>query len=87
MATTLPVVDLTPLWEALESLGWYEIPSDLTEIDANWCWAYLSSHVDDEIAELVELADWQTMHDFAYDLRDSWHTARAEDAEFRRGWW
>ena len=88
MATaTLPVIDLTPLWEVLDNLGWYDIPSDLTEIDANWCWRALADYPCDEIADLLEAATWEVMHDFAYDLRAAWAEARAEDRERRGGWW
>ena len=79
-----PVADFAPLWEALDSLGWSEIPTDLTEIDENWCYCKLSELGQDEIDDLLQLVTWETMTGYAYDMRDNWHIARCEAIEFDR---
>jgi hypothetical protein len=79
-----PVAQYDPLWDALYNLGWSEVPTDLTEIDASWCYFALSELGQDEIDDLLQLAPWDVMNGFAYDLRDAWHTARCEAMEFDR---
>ena len=83
-------IDTVPFWEILCGLPCASIPDDLSEIDADWCFYSLEEHAcklsDEIMADNLDLIPWQTLRDFAYDLRDLWHTARAEAAEFTRGW-
>ena len=80
-----PVADISPLWDALNGLGWSKIPSDLTEIDAAWCsLRLLELDTDGELSDLLQLATWEDLNGFAWDLRDAWHTARCEAREFDR---
>jgi hypothetical protein len=81
-ATLAPTAQFEPLWEALQELGWMDIPTDLTEIDANWCHCALADLDRPCIDELLEVASWEAMNGFARDLRDTWHHARCEDREF-----
>ncbi|MGA0200800.1 MAG: hypothetical protein ACO3NK_17085 [Prochlorotrichaceae cyanobacterium] len=81
------VQDMTPLWDVLDGLGWHDIPEDLSEIDENWCFNRVVEYCAGELEELAYDASWEFWAGCAYDLRDLWHTARAENAEFRRGWW
>lgn len=84
-------IDTAPLWKILDDLPWSAIPDDLSEIDESWCFYRLEDQVDhlddDELANILDRITWQILHNFAYDLRDIWHTARVENAEFLRGWW
>lgn len=85
--TTTATIDITPIWEVLVDLGWSYIPSDLSEIDENWCYNRVLEYCAGELEGLAELVPWHEWRDMAYDLRDLWHNAMAEDAEHSRGLW
>ena len=77
-----PAVDLSPLWECLFDLTWSQIPSDLTEIDAHWCYCHLVDSKDDQVATLLHQADWDAMNGFAQSIRAIWDRAREAGDEF-----
>ena len=71
-----------PLWESLKSLGWSEIPSDLSEIDANWVYRKIQQQNDLDLDEMLELASYEQLAGLAYDLQDHWLEARITQREF-----
>ena len=75
------------LWDVLENLSWNEIPTDLTEIDENWCYNRILEYCAGELEEMLERASYENMACMASDLRDIWHDARAEDAQYLSGRW
>ena len=80
--TAPPAVDLSPLWAHLDDLPSCEIPSDLTEIDGPWVY-YVLYEVDcEQIEEALLHTSRKDMEGLAYDLRDKWHTAICERAEW-----
>lgn len=84
---TAPVtIDVTPIWNALIDLSWYA-PSDLSEIDENWCYNMALDYCAGELEELAEQVPWTEWYSMAHDLRDILHDARAEDAQFLSGRW
>ncbi len=80
--TTATAVDLSPLWAHLDDLSDFDIPSDLTEIDAAWVFSVLDDVDSECIQEGLQCVTYEILNLFAYDLRDLWHTARCEQAEW-----
>jgi hypothetical protein len=76
-ATTERVADLSPLWQSLISLPWSQVPSDLTEIDAHWCYCRLITANKKPVSDLVHAADWDAMNGFAQSLRAIWGRRQA----------
>jgi len=79
-------IETATYWERLKALPSASIPDDLSEIDADFCYYSLEqyAHTLSEDTELDRLP-WEILRGFAYDLRDLWHTARAEAAQFAQG--
>ena len=79
MATTTVerVANLSPLWQSLISIPWTQVPSDLTEIDANWCYCRLTVARDQRVAKLLPAAGWEDMNGFAQSLRTIWGRRQA----------
>lgn len=71
-ATIERIADLSPLWQSLTSIPSSQVPSDLTEIDAHWCYCRLSVARDQRVAKLLPVADWEAMNGFAQSLRAIW---------------
>jgi hypothetical protein len=86
-AQTMTVTDLTPLWDVLANLGWHEVPTDLSEIDENWCFNRLIEYCAGELVDLVYQADWEWMNESAQELREIWAEAHADDARHLAGRW
>lgn len=76
-ATAERVAGLSPLWESLLSFPWSRVPSDLTEIDAHWCYCRLVAAKDQRVASLLPEADWEAMNGFAMALREVWGRRQA----------
>jgi hypothetical protein len=66
------------------NLGVFDIPEDLSEVDAHWVYCVLSDSTDPFIEDIAEFLGWFTLDGLAYDLRDTWHTARCESMEWER---
>jgi hypothetical protein len=82
--TTDTQIDYRPLREYLDNLSASQIPSDLTEIDADWVDHILQESDDPVIEALMEHVDRHELEALAFDLRDVCHTAKCEQMEWDR---
>jgi hypothetical protein len=78
-------INLEILWDALDSLTWSDIPSDLTEIDANWCYNRLIEYCDGELSEHLNAAGHDELSNMAYEFRDICNESIADDARHLHG--
>jgi hypothetical protein len=87
--TTQTTTDLeqAQLWAALTSLSWFDIPSDLSEVDENWCFNRLVEYCAGELEDLAWRVDWKWMQESAQVLREIWSEDRADDARHSSGRW
>ena len=74
--------NLEILWDVLDSLTWRDIPSDLTEIDANWCYNRLVEYCDGELTEHLKAADYKDLSNMAYEFRDICNESIADQAYY-----
>ena len=79
---TATAIDLSALWEALFFLPWSAIPSDLSEIDAHWCYCKLATMEATTVTSLLPEATWDDINGFAQSLRAVWDRAREVGDEF-----
>ena len=81
---TVKSISLEILWDVLHSLTWRDIPSDLTEIDANWCYNRLIEYCDGELSEHLNAAGHDELSNMAYEFRDICNESVADEPCYLR---
>lgn len=75
------------LHDVLSNLNWHDIPTDLSEIDANWCYNRLYEYCAGEVREHLKTTTYEDMNAMAGAFKDLWSETMADDAHYLRGRW
>jgi hypothetical protein len=75
------------LRDVLSNLNWHDIPTDLSEIDANWCYNRLYEYCAGEVREHLHVTTYEDMNAMAGAFKDLWSEAIADDTYYLQGRW
>jgi len=70
------------LRDVLFNLDWCDIPTDLSEIDANWCYNRLYEYCAGEVREHLQVITYEDMTDMADVLKELCNESAADDAYY-----
>jgi hypothetical protein len=85
--TTMQSDSIDILCDVLFNLNWYDIPTDVSEIDANWCYNRLYEYCAGEVREHLQAITYKDISDMADMLKELCNESASDNAHCLQGRW